>query len=91
MEYHYILEWDLVTPYGVNMIREEYFGDKVISSSYTLTSEGITEVNYSDRAAYFIDDGGVRKEELKDNNVEPAHSEPIDEKLKELMSILDNS
>ncbi len=83
MEYHYILEWLMPMPSGECLIREEYFGDKIISTSYRYECGGITQVYYSDRAAYFMDEGGVRKEELKDNKVEPAQSEPVDEKLDE--------
>lgn len=86
MEYHYILEWDLVTPYGANMIREEYFGDKVISSSYTVTSEGITGVNYSEGPAYWLKDGQVCKQEPKE---EQAQQSSTDEKLDTLNAKLD--
>lgn len=83
MEFHYIHEWNMPMPSGECLIREEYFGDKIISTSYRYECGGITQVYYSDRAAYYMDDGGVRKEELKDNKVEPAQSEPVDEKLDE--------
>lgn len=72
MEFHYIHEWNMPMPSGECLIREEYFGDKIISTSYRYERGLITQVHYSDRAAYFVEDGGVRKEELKDNKVEPA-------------------
>ena len=83
MEFHYILEWLMPMPSGECLIREEYFGDKIISTSYRYECGGITQVYYSDRAAYFMEDGGVRKEELKDNKVEPVQPELVDEKLDE--------
>lgn len=86
MEFHYIHEWDLVTPYGANMIREEYFGDKVISSSYTVTSEGITGVNYSEGPAYWLKDGQVCKQEPKEEQTQQSST---DEKLDTLNAKLD--
>lgn len=83
MEFHYIHEWNMPMPSGECLIREEYFGDKIISTSYRYEIGGITQVYYSDRAAYFMEDGEVRKEELKDNKVEPVQSEPVDKKLDE--------
>lgn len=83
MEFHYIHEWYMPMPSGECLIREEYFGDKIISTSYRYERGGITQVYYSDRAAYFVEDGEVRKEELKDNKAEPAQPEPVDEKLDE--------
>lgn len=82
MEYHYILEWLMRMPSGECLIREEYFGDKIISTSYRYECGGITQVYYSTRAAYFMEDGGVRKEELKDNKAQPTQ-QPAAEKTDE--------
>ena len=82
-EFHYIHEWLMPMPSGECLIREEYFGDKIISTSYRYECGGITQVYYSDRAAYFVEDGAVRKEELKDNVAKSVQQPPVDEKSDE--------
>lgn len=82
-EFHYIHEWLMPMPSGECLIREEYFGDKIISTSYRYECGGITQVYYSDRAAYFVEDGAVRKEELKDNVAKSVQQLPVDEKSDE--------
>lgn len=86
MEFHYIHEWYMSMPSSECLIREEYFGDKVISSSYTLTSEGITEVNYSEGPAYWLKDGQVCKQEPKEEQTQQSST---DEKLDTLNAKLD--
>lgn len=44
MEYHYILEWRMPTPNGLVLTREEYFGDKLIYTSYHLNGQEIKQV-----------------------------------------------
>ena len=82
-EFHYIHEWLMPMPSGECLIREEYFGDKIISTSYRYECGRITQVYYSDRAAYFVEDGAVRKEELKDNVAKKVQQPPVGEKSDE--------